>query len=68
MNDKITYYQWNRERLLKMKQNNIMKIIKKELERWQEINADNYLQKNKFQKESMVAIDTIIFLKKIKKD
>ena len=68
MNDKITYYQWNRERLLKMKQNNIMKIIKKELERWQEINADNYLQKNKFQKESTVAIDTIIFLKKIKKD
>ena len=68
MNDKITYYQWNRERILKMKQNNIMKIIKKELERWQEINADNYLQKNKFQKESTVAIDTIIFLKKIKKD
>ena len=68
MNDKITYYQWNRERLLKMRQNNIMKIIKKELERWQEINADNYLQKNKFQKESTVAIDTIIFLKKIKKD
>ena len=68
MNDKITYYQWNRERLLKMKQNNIMKIIKKELERWQEINADNYLQKNKFQKESTVAIDTIIFLKKIEKD
>ena len=51
-----------------MKQNNIMKIIKKELERWQEINADNYLQKNKFQKESTVAIDTIIFLKKIEKD
>ena len=67
MGDKTTYYQRNRKNLSN-DQKNIMKIIKKDWQRKEKLNIENYLLKEKIYKENIEEIDIIICLKKIGKD
>ena len=67
MGDKTTYYQRNRKNLSN-DQKNIMKIIKKDWQRKEKLNIENYLLKEKIYKENIEEIDVIICLKKIDKD
>ena len=48
--------------------NNIIKIIKRDQGRKQEINIETYLKKKKIKKENLGRIDIVICLKKRNKD
>ena len=63
-NTNLTYYQRNREVMLKI----IMKMIKRDYGFNQEINTETYLKKNKIKEENMEKIDITVCLKKRNKD
>ena len=60
----LTYYQRNREVMLKI----IMKMIKRDYGFNQEINTETYLKNNKIKAENMEKIDITVCLKKRNKD
>ena len=63
-NTNLTYYQRNREVMLKI----IMKMIKRDYGFNQEINTETYLKNNKIKAENMEKIDITVCLKKRNKD
>ena len=67
MNNKNTYYQRNKERLLE-RAKKYYEIVKKDSINKQKISIGNYLTKNKTLKDNMEEIDIKICMKKAKKN
>ena len=67
MNNKNTYYQRNKERLLE-RAKKYYEIVKKDSINKQKISIGNYLTKNKTLKGNMEEIDIKICMKKAKKN
>ena len=67
MNNKNTYYQSNKERLLE-RAKKYYEIVKKDSINMQKISIGNYLTKNKTLKDNMEEIDIKICMKKTNKN
>ena len=67
MNNKNTYYQSNKERLLE-RAKKYYEIVKKDSINKQKISIGNYLTKNKTLKDNMEEIDIKICMKKTNKN
>ena len=67
MNNKNTYYQRNKERLLE-RAKKYYEIVKKDSINKQKISIGNYLTKNKTLKDNMEEIDIKICMKKTNKN